>query len=231
MGWAESPSSLELAVDPRHSELAGAVIDWFLDSNPVSPECMVMRCDRITRDALERRGFVADVTGPWFSHHVLELEGLPPLRNVPGYAFRHIEPGEHEARAACHRASWSDFGPSKVSGAAYERLAGTWPYRDDLDWVALSDDDEMVASCLVWFDELNGVGLIEPVGCVPAHRRRGLAAGVSLVALHALRGLGAAMALVNPRGDEAYPAPGLLYRLIGFHPVDRTITYARPGEG
>ena len=54
---------------------------------------------------------------PWFTHHILDLAGLGAgARAVAGYAFRPVEPGEADARAACHRASWSDVDLAGLHG-------------------------------------------------------------------------------------------------------------------
>ena len=87
----------------------------------------------------------------------------------------------------------------------------------------------MVASACLWLDTETGVVLVEPVGCAPDHRGRGLAGAVSLAALHAARDAGAHTGLVCPRGDAAYPLPGRIYRAIGFRPGSRTVTLVRPG--
>jgi predicted N-acetyltransferase YhbS len=126
-----------------------------------------------------------------------------------------------------HAASWSDFGTSRVDAVAYERLMRSWPYRPDLDWVAVDAENRMVASALVWLDEAHGAGLVEPVGCVPDHRGRGLAAAVTSAALHQLARLGGTVAQVSPRGDSGYPAPQRLYRALSFRPRARTITWCR----
>ncbi|NUQ33024.1 MAG: GNAT family N-acetyltransferase, partial [Dermatophilaceae bacterium] len=100
-------------------------------------------------------------------------------------------------------------------------------YRHDLDWVAVDEDDRMVASVIVWLDEATGVGLVEPVGCVPDHRGRGLAGAVTLAALHHLGEVGGSLAQVSPRGDDDYPGPQRLYRSLGFRPTARTVTWTR----
>jgi GNAT superfamily N-acetyltransferase len=102
-----------------------------------------------------------------------------------------------------------------------------WPYRPDLDWVAVAPDGSMAASCLVWLDPATGVGLVEPVGCVPGHRGRGLAGAVTLAALGRLREVGGRTALVSPRGDEDHAGPRRLYQTLGFRPVARTMTWTR----
>ncbi len=97
------------------------------------------------------------------------------------------------------------------------------PYRTDLDWVAVDEDDgRMVASTLVWLDVATGVALVEPVGCLPEHRGRGLAGMTSLAALAAAARAGATTALVCPRGDDDHPLPARVYRRLGFEPGART---------
>jgi GNAT superfamily N-acetyltransferase len=81
----------------------------------------------------------------------------------------------------------------------------------------------MVASALLWWDETTGGVLVEPVGTRPEHAGRGLAGAVSVAALTAARDLGATHGLVIPRGDDDYPAPGRVYRSIGFRPGPRTV--------
>ncbi len=227
--WAESDSWLELCVDPAHPEVAPELIAWFLARAPeVGLSTMVLETERHLLGPLVDAGF-APTDLPWFTHHFLDLAELEPVPEVEGYAFRHVEPGEAEARAACHRAAWS--ATSRVTGAAYAQLMGAPYYRHDLDWVAVERDGDMVASVGLWLDPDTGVALVEPVGCAPEHRGRRLAGAVSLAGLRAARDLGATMGLVCPRGDTDYPVPGRVYRSIGFRPGARTLTLTRPGVG
>ncbi len=223
--WVESPEWMEWCIDPAYPGVAEEAVAWFL-ATATAP---AVRTSTLATEphlvaALEAAGFV-HVEIPWFSQHTLDLATLPPIPDVPGYSFRAVRPDEHEARAACHRGSWAET--SKVSGEAYRRLMATEPYRAVLDWVAVTPDDEMVASCCVWLDDQSGMALVEPVGCRPEHRRRGLASAVSLAALHAARGLGGTTGLVRPRGDDDYPEPGRVYRSIGFLPGPRTRDWVR----
>ncbi len=223
--WLESPDWMEWCVDPAYDGVAEQAVAWFLETTTAA----TIRTSTLATEphlvaALEAAGFV-DEGGLWFSQHTLDLATLAPVPDVAGYTFRAVRPGEHEARAACHRGSWS--ATSKVSAAAYERLMATPPYRADLDWVAVTPDDEMVASCCVWLDNASGVALVEPVGCRPEHRRRGLASAVSLAALHAAREHGGTSGLVRPRGDDDSPEPGRVYRGIGFVPGPRTHDWRR----
>ena len=92
----------------------------------------------------------------------------------------------------------------------------------------MDGDDRMIASVCVWLDTVTGVALVEPVGCVPEHRGRGLAGAVSAAALGAARDAGATTGMVCPRGDDGYPVPMRVYQRLGFEPGPRTITLVRP---
>jgi GNAT superfamily N-acetyltransferase len=222
--WVESPGWLEWCVDPSYDGVAERAVAWFLATSPPETTVRAMTLDTEPHlaAALADAGFVEE-DGPWFTQHTLDLQALPPVPDVPGYVLRAVRDDEWGARAACHRGSWSET--SKVSAAAYRRLMATPPYRPALDRVAVTPDGEMVASCCVWLDDASGVALVEPVGCRPEHRRRGLASAVSLAALHAARDLGGSTGLVRPRGDDDYPEPGRVYRGLGFGPGPRTHTW------
>ncbi len=185
-----------------------------------------LETEDVVLTVLADAGFT-EVESPWFTHHFLDLADLPAVALPEGYAVRSVREGEHEQRSKVHRDAWS--ATSKVTSAAYERLMATPPYRPETDHVVVSEDGEWVASCCVWLDDATGVALVEPVGCVPDHRGRGLAADASVSALMAARDLGATTGLVCPRGDDDYPAPGRLYRGIGFEPGARTRTYRGSG--
>ena len=222
--WAESPEWMEWCVDPAYDGVAEEALGWFLGATS-APTLRTSNLDTEPHlaAALVAAGFVEDPS-VWFVQHTLDLVELAPVPDVPGYALRAVRPDEHVARAECHRTSWSET--SRVSAEAYRRLMATPPYRADLDWVAVTPEGELVASCCVWLDEPSGVALVEPVGCQPAHRRRGLASAVSLAALHAAHAAGATTGLVRPRGDDDNPEPGRVYRGIGFVPGPRTHDWA-----
>ena len=224
--WAESDDWLEICVDPEHADRAPALIAWFLDRAPEGPvTTMVLETEEHLLGPLRDAGFEG-TDFPWFTHHTLDLATMPRVPEVEGYTFRHVRPDEHAERAAVHRAAWSPT--SKVTTGAYDHLATLAPYRHETDWVALDAEGTMVASCCVWLDDTTGVALVEPVGCVEEHRRRGLAGAVSLAALAAARDLGGTTGLVCPRGDDDYPAPLRVYQRIGFVPGARTVTLQRP---
>jgi GNAT superfamily N-acetyltransferase len=228
--WAESEDWLEICVDPIALDAGDAAVDWFLErAGDRAVRTMALDTEEHVIAILDRAGFLPEEEAPWFTHHLLDLAELAEMPGVPGYSFRHVDPGEADERSACHRAAWSaPGGTSKVTAAAYERLMRTPPYRRELDWVAVDAAGAMVASATIWLDPLTGVALVEPVGCLPEHRGRGLAGAVSIAGLLAARDLGGRLGLVCPRGDEGYPIPQRVYQRIGFAPGPRTVTFVRP---
>ncbi|HEU0028636.1 MAG TPA: GNAT family N-acetyltransferase [Ktedonobacterales bacterium] len=227
-GWIELPDVLNLAVDPARPELADAAIAWFEGMSEAERLCcMVLETESHLVSALARAGYTADRDAPYFTHHHMSLDALAAPVTPDGFILRHVRADEAERRAAGHRAAWSDFGPSRKTTETFRAVMAAWPYRPDLDWVVEAPDGAFVATALGWLDEVNRVGLLEPVGCAPAYRRRGFARAVNLATLRAMREAGAESAIVNPRGDEGYPIPGKLYRSIGFQPSARTALYVR----
>lgn len=220
--WLESSDWLEVCgVEPG---AVRAVVAAALEAGADEITTSTLETEDVVLSALADAGF-AEVEAPWFTHHHLDLDALPPVELPEGYTVRAVLPGEHEERAAVHRAAWS--ATSKVTETAYRRLMATPPYRPETDHVVVTDEGEWVASCCVWWDPSSGVALVEPVGCVEEHGRRGLATAASVSALTAARSLGATEGLVCPRGDEDYPGPARLYRRIGFVPGARTRTLKR----
>jgi GNAT superfamily N-acetyltransferase len=244
-GWAEAPDWLELQVDPAFPEVAEAVVEWFEELSDADTQSVLVMAGDVSESALAAAGFRPEPDAPYFDHHVLDLAELPLVPGVPpgvpprvppgaspgpahaGYRLRSVDPSEAAERAAVHAGAWAELGPSRVSPAAYAGLMTAWPYRADLDWVAVDPRGVMVASALVWLDPATTACLVEPVGCLPEHRGRGLAGAVTRAALHRARELGATVAQVSPRGDDAYPGPRRLYRSLGFRSGARTVTWTR----
>jgi hypothetical protein len=225
--WVEQPGHLELLVDPAALSLLPLVLDWFESVAP-GPElsCVVMEGDYHERAELERRGYRPHADGPFFRRYVHDLTGLPMVSLPDGFAITHVTGDQAERRAEAHRAGWSEFG-SRVTGDSYQRVMATDPYCESTDFVVVSPDGQWVASALGWYDEVNQVGLVEPVSCAPPCRRRGLAAAVNIALLHTFGSLGASTAVILPRGDQAYSAPASLYQSIGYQPGPRTVLYTQ----
>ena len=176
--------------------------------------------DRALAAGLERAGFQVD--------HDAEsgvtrrsLDDVPAPSLPDGYHLDFVR--THDlllGRVEAHRLA---FAPSELTAKTYERLQQAWSYRPELDRVVVTDAGEVVAFCTAWLDETNAAGLLEPVGTVPAHQRRGLGSAVCLDALVALRAAGARVAQVA-YGSGAGLAT---YRSIGFEPIGNELVFVR----
>jgi ribosomal protein S18 acetylase RimI-like enzyme len=176
-------------------------------------------------EALDRRGFEHDSDAPWLRLNARSLASLDEPVVPEGYRLSTMaDVHDLAARVAIHRIVWH---PSLVTEESYAAVMGEWPYRPELDCVVVAPDGSFASYALAWIDEANHAGILEPVGTHPGHRRRGLAAAVSLHALHQLRRGGAETGLVGSRGDSAYPVPSLLYESIGFRELTRTRAYTK----
>ncbi|MFG1639394.1 GNAT family N-acetyltransferase [Amycolatopsis sp. NPDC049252] len=71
-----------------------------------------------------------------------------------------------------------------MTEASYRNVMTAWPYCGRLDWAVEAPDGRIAAQCLIWLEEHNAVGELEPVGTLPEFRRKGLARSVCLAALH-----------------------------------------------
>ncbi|GAA4439647.1 GNAT family N-acetyltransferase [Actinokineospora soli] len=219
-GWTHLPGHLDfLTADPA---TADEILTWFAETATADRRTVTVADNEpVLLHALARHGY-----RPADEHvhhcHARDLTDLPDPAPPPGYALHPAE--DLRRRADVHRAAWH---PSRVTEDSYRVVSATWPYRGELDWVASTADGSYAASCLVWLDEANAVGELEPVGTDPAHRGLGLGRAVCLAALHALRDSAARTAVVFPvDSPPAHPGAMALYRALGFREYARSRTFA-----
>jgi predicted N-acetyltransferase YhbS len=179
--------------------------------------------DRALALALEEHGFkAAPSTGGVLTR---SLEELPAATVPDGYRLGWVETrAEVLGRVEAQRAA---FAPSDFLVERYERVRRTWPYRANLDRIALTESGEVVAFCTAWLDEVNAAGLLEPVGTHPEHQQRGLAKAVCLDALRALREAGATSAQVGFASEAGFAT----YRSIGFAWSSTDLVFRRDARG
>ena len=220
-GWVLEDDVLDFCVHPRQPELLEDVLAW---ADALETEVLDSDLEGIA--TLERRGYArAADDAPFFAFMAHELGALPEAAVPDGFAVRTVDAADVDGRVTAHR---SAFNPSRVTVESYGNVMRSWPYRDDLDCIAVAPDGRIAAYCLAWLDEENRAGELEPVGTHADFRRLGLAAAVCSFALGRLRQEGANVAVVYSRGDAAYPAPKLLYESLGFRAHARTFTFRRP---
>ncbi|MFD9893968.1 GNAT family N-acetyltransferase [Amycolatopsis sp. NPDC059027] len=225
-GWVTLPGELMLQVDPARPELAAEVLAWFAEV-ATSPTLTVTIVDaeKHVSTALETDGYSREERAVFETYMSRDLDDLPEPVVPQGFHLRPCTADDLARRVAVHQAVWH---PSRVTEESYANVMRAWPYRADLDWVVEAPDGDFAAQCLIWLDDHNGAGELEPVGTDPRYRGKGLGRAVCLAALHALRAAGAHQAVVypvigHPKSVGAVP----LYQSLGFRAHARSATWVK----
>jgi GNAT superfamily N-acetyltransferase len=139
---------------------------------------------------------------------------VPPIPEptVPeGYTVRSLREDDDLSRRCL--ALGRAFGSEPVDTDTYRTLQSAPGYRRDLDIVIEAPDASFAAVALAWYDEVNRIGMFEPVGTDPDHQRKGLGKAVMYEGFRRLKGLGATLAYV---GAGTQIEASRLYRSVGF---------------
>jgi ribosomal protein S18 acetylase RimI-like enzyme len=224
--WLWPDGELDFQLHPESTGLLGDVLDWFESTAQQDViRAWALEAHEETVAALAAASYELD-EGRWYEHMLAPLDDQLARPEVPdGYELRTVRGDEDvDARVEMHRAA---FSPSRVVPASYRRLMRAWPYRPELDQVAVAPDGSFAAFCLCWLDEDNRVGNLEPVGTHPDHRRLGLARAVCQAGLRSLRAAGAETALVYSVGGSDATK---LYESVGFTARSRHLPFRKPGR-
>jgi ribosomal protein S18 acetylase RimI-like enzyme len=220
--WLKGDRAL-LEFDVRRDRLD--LLDEIL-AEPGARSTVAFDDDGEVQAALRRNGFVRDdveLTRQGAHMHFLarDLPEAPePARLPDGFRCRTVEPCDLAERVAIHRDVWA---PSRVTEASFANVQASWPYRASLDCVVEAPDGRFAAYCLVWPDDENRVGELEPVGVREEFRRLGLGAAVCGFGLRRLHEEGGRQAVVYCVTDAACG----LYQSIGFRRHSTLVGYSR----
>ena len=160
---------LEHDVHPEHRHLLDEIL-----AEPAASVAFAFDDDEPMLAALARHGF----TGPGEALHFFarDLARPPDMLPLPdGLRYRTVDSSDVRERVAIHREVWA---PSRVTESSYAGVRAAWPYRASLDCVIETSDGRFAAYALLWPDDENRVGGLEPVGVREEFRRSGLGTAV-----------------------------------------------------
>jgi len=207
-------ATLDCDVHRDHGELLDEILD-----EPRAQTAYAFEDDAKARSVLARHGFATP--GETLHFYARDLAERPELPLLPdGFRERTVEGADLAERVAVHRDVWA---PSRVTESSYANVRAAWPYRSSLDCVVEAPDGRFAAYALLWPDDVNRVGELEPVGVRAEFRRRGLGAAVCLAALARWHDEGGRQAIVYCMTDSACA----LYESIGFRRHATLVAYAR----
>jgi len=220
--WDVAPPMLAWLVDTRRPDAMDVLVDivrWAEARTDAPFTTSHAEGDDDAARTLADLGYRPDATEPFGIYLQQELASSSAERVHGECLFTTMaELDDAELRAAAHRVAWDG---STRSADDVRATMAQWPYRADLDVVALAQDGQPAGSAIVWFDESYEYGELEPVGVAPEHRGTGMAAAMLRFALATLYAAGASHAVVGARGDDDYPTPRHLYASVGFEVFTR----------
>lgn len=219
--WPEE-DQVEIIIHPDYPALHETALAWagehyrvVDESGAVEFYASAFSRDRHRLAALAAQGFGPTDMGRVVYGQRIDSRGEPPV--LPsGYTLRHVAgESESEARAAVQRAAFeSEF----MTADRHRRVQSMPTYRPELDIVIVAPDGQLAAFALVWLDEVNRLGVFEPLGVAVAHQRRGLGRALMGEGLRRLASFGATYACVAT--GIAHDPARRLYEATGFAALD-----------
>jgi mycothiol synthase len=165
---------------------------------------------------LARRGYQNPVHIGYKRRRAMD-KPIPAVAVPEGYTVRSLRADDD--LALCCAVSIAAFGSPAMGTDVYRSLQTAPTYRLDHDLVVEAPDGTFASFCIVWFDEVNRIGMFEPVGTHPNHRRMGLAKAVMCEGLRRLAALDATVAYVGVGSDNV--AANRSYESVGFTEFDQ----------
>lgn len=216
---------IDLSVHPHSTELLQPMLlwseAWLRQAMPAATASL-----DLTTSALEHGAALAAVltaqgwarTERYHQYWAHSLDSPVPAGQLPaGYTIRHVE-GKDDSAPLAALNNLAQPGPD-LTPAAYRAIMDAPTYRRELNLIVCAPDATFAAFCILWYDDANRAGLFEPVGCHPAHRRKGLATAMMREGLRRLQQRGASQALVGTSGRNQ--AANALYESLGFRAAGR----------
>ncbi len=204
-------------VHPNHRDLEDEMMAWAEEHLTVEREDGTHRLsvraydyDTFRQTMLQKRGY----------HRVDHLEHryrrsleapLPEPAVPKGYTVRSLREDDELSKRCL--ALGRAFRSKPADLEVYRSLQSAPGYRLDLDIVIEAPDASFAAFALTWYDQVNNIGMFEPVGTDPDHQRKGLGKAVMYEGFRRLKGLGATLAYV---GTGSQVAANRLYHSLGF---------------
>lgn len=182
----------------------------------------VFSCDEVRRDLLAQLGFSEYRLWDHVTERDLVGEIAPP-RLPAGYSLRHAASADYGQLAAVRNDAFDNgWTPEQYR----DQVMAKPGYALERELLAVAPDGQIAAFTMIWLDQLNQVGLFEPVGVASAHRRLGLARALMLHGLAEMRRAGMRSAIV---AHDATNLPAReLYLSLGFTKRYETLGYQSP---
>ena len=213
-------------VHPDRPELLPQVLDWYDEvAGDVDRTITLQIADEPARAHVAAHGYVFDAQtgsdqGDWIQTNERDLVEVADPVLPEGFGFVTARDVSVAEAVLAHRAAWPR---SRVTDAALTRVQSTWPYRADLHLLVRAPDGALVASTIIWLDEVTRTAEFEPVGTHQDFRRRGLGTALLLEGMRRAKAAGATRVMVACLGAPVHPSARALYHGVGFREFTRDV--------
>lgn len=181
----------------------------------------VAETDNNRQTLLTEMGFVQGKN--WINDTLRDLsEPIPEIILPEGFTIRPSTQDDYAQLAAVHSGS---FGSNWSAELYRDEVMSKPGYDPEREMVVVAPDGRFAAFLIYWFDELNKVGLFEPVGTHSDFQRKGLGRTLMNHTLCIMRENGMNHALVGHTTDN--PASTRLYESVGFKLHHRIYDYKK----
>jgi len=223
----QEPPDTHLQVHPQCRELEPVMLEW-AEKNHAYSEDGVVRLNVWAYDyddrrnkLLESRGY--QKTGKYGFSRRRGLKAPFQIPPVPeGYSIRTLtERGD--ARLMADSLNMV-FDRDIHTEEAYLNQQKAPTYRKGLDFAMFAEDGTLASFATVWYHPANNIGVFEPVGTHPEHRRKGLSSVLMYRGVRKLVELGADYVYVGTGSREA---PNRLYDSMGFNENDTSYQWSK----
>ena len=213
-----------LQIRPGHEKLAGEMLEFAEENiasmNPEGKKVLVVwstESKSYLNEILTTRGYNRGEDGSYYNCQEFNRDYTAVLPG--GYSFTDAT-GVKDALAR-YRVVNRAFNPEaeipQVLPESFLKMEQAPLFRPDLEILVKRDDVTLVSFCVVWYDELTGTGVFEPVGTHPEYQRLGLGRAMLIEGLRRLKAVGAERAYVESYGDNRRA----FYNSAGFETFDK----------
>ena len=214
--------SAALVCDPDRHEIAEPMLAWAERHYTAEGDCdrpltiETAASNTFLEQLLRSRNYAKPDEYYVYRRKLLENTEAEPVVIAGSFYVKTVETAA-ELRAF-HKAVEAVF-KFEDSVEVYRILQQAPSYHPELDLILLSPEGEVAAFCTAWLDRENGIAELEPVGTVPAYRKRGLGTALLADASNRLRSLGCKAVTVFSWSESV--AANRLYARAGLEEQDR----------
>ena len=207
---------------PQYNHLLAEMLDYAeatfidIDKGKNTLKIQVYEYDEPLQALAQERGYRQEAEHPEYDS-VFVIKHLPEPKLPEGYVLQSMaQENDIELRRELSGRAFNHPDPAEWPSAfSYEELQKAPDYRKDQDLYVVGPNGEYVSCCILWYDEKNKMGVLEPVGTHPDFRRKGFGREVVMEGIRRAAALGAETVCVGS-GQRFYEAIGFQKKYVSY---------------